>query len=155
MFSAQSMSKVGSGVVIGGLLGGSYGLLRGLLSSPGHIEKLDPRPKCFDMDPNVGKLFFDISKYRYVDENAFRESLHNMDALFCLEKQLQFGEAEPKLSDPPSATQMALRALTHLRSMRDKIAEDAMYEELGQLINQLQSISEAHLHKIQLLCSNV
>src|SRR3989304_1686265 len=122
--------KCVSGALVGAIGGGALGLVRGFLSNPGYIEKLTPRPECFDMDASAPKLFYDISKYRYVDETAYVEALHNVDSMFCLEKQLVLKEVTPQLTDPPSATQMAIRALTHLRDLRAKIPEEAMYEEM-------------------------
>ena len=149
------IEKVTSGICIGGILGGSYGMLRSFLSSPGYIEKLNPKPECFDIDPNVAKLFSDIARYRYVNEEAYVESIHNMDSLFCLEKQLQMGEVQPQITDPPSATQLAIRALTHLRDLRSQIKEEDMYKEMSEHIKSLEKITETHTHNIQLLCSKV
>ena len=86
MLKAGMLEKSLAGGAIGAVAGFSLGLVRGFLSQPGFIERLDPRPESFDVDASVAKVFFDLGKYRYVDEQAYVESLHNADSLFTLGK---------------------------------------------------------------------
>jgi len=71
MIKPEMIEKTLSGAVIGCIAGGAYGLFRGFLAQPGYAERLKPRPECFDMDSGAAKLFFDLAKYRYYDEEAF------------------------------------------------------------------------------------
>lgn len=154
MLKPGMLEKGASGMVIGAIAGASYGLLRGFMSQPGYVDKLQPRPECFDVDAKAPKLFYDLASYRYAGEEQYAEALHNVDALFCLEKQLQLGEVKPDITDPPTATQYGVRALTHLRTLRDAIHEEGVYEELSALIRALEQIIENHLGNIELLCRN-
>jgi len=154
MIKTGMIEKTLSGLVIGAIAGGSYGLLRGFLSQPGYAERLDPRPECFDMDSNGAKLFYDLAEFRSYDEKAYVEALRNFDSLLCLEKQLVLKEVEPALTDPPTAIQYGVRAFTHLRNLASAIKEDAIYEEVRSLIRQLESVAENHVHSIELLCRN-
>jgi hypothetical protein len=149
------IEKTLSGLVIGAIAGGSYGLLRGFLSQPGYAERIQPKPECFDMDSNAAKLFVDLAKFKYNDEDAYVEALRNFDSLFCLEKQLILKEIEPSLTDPPTAVQYGIRAFTHLRTMAGKIKEEAIYEEVRGIIRELEGIAENHVHQVDLLCRNV
>lgn len=155
MFKPEMIEKTLSGLVIGAIAGGSYGMFRGFLAQPGYAERLKPRPECFDMDSGAAKLFFDLGKYRYYDEKAFVEALHNFDSLFCLEKQLILKEVEPAITDPPTAVQYGVRAFTHLRNLANAIKEEAIYEEVRGFIKQLEGIAENHVHQIDLLCRHV
>jgi hypothetical protein len=155
MIKPDMLEKMFSGAVIGCIAGGSYGLFRGFLAQPGYAERLKPRPECFDMDSGAAKLFFELSKYRYYDENSFVEALRNFDSLFCLEKQLILKEVEPQIIDPPTAIQYGVRAFTHLRKMVGEIKEEAIYDEVRSLIKQLEKIAEDHVHQIDLLCRHV
>ena len=93
-----------------------------------------------------------LGKYRYSDEEAYVEALHNMDSLFCLEKQIQLGEIKPEITDPPTATQYAVRALTHVRNLRAKIKEQVIYDEVTGFVKALEKITENHVNNIELLC---
>lgn len=148
------LEKAASGLVIGGIAGASYGLLRGFMSQPGYIERLNPVPECFDMDANAPKVFFDLANFRYIDEDAYLEAIHNIDALFCLEKQLQLREIVPQITDPPNAVQYGVRALTHLRTLCAKINEENIYEDVSNHIKSLERIIETHLNNIELMCKS-
>jgi len=155
MLKPDIIEKTLSGLVIGAIAGGSYGMLRGFLSQPGYAERLRPRPECFDMDDEAAKLFFNLAKYRYYDEKAYLEALRNFDSLLCLEKQLALKEVEPAITDPPTAREYGVRAFTHLRDLAMKIQENVIYEEVRGLIRQLEGLAENHVHAIGLLCRNV
>lgn len=147
----SAFEKTLSGVLIGAIGGGCFGLLKSFLSQPGYAEKLVPKPECFT-DERAAKLFFDLAKYRFNDEEAYVEALHNFDSLFCLEEQLRTSEIKPSITDPPTAVQYGVRAFTHLRNLRSKIQEDNIYEEAGGIIKQLESIAENHCGNIATLC---
>lgn len=155
MIKVGMIEKTLSGLVIGAIAGGSYGLLRGFLSQPGYAERLTPRPECFDMDADAAKLFHDLATYRFYDEEAYQEAMHNIDSLLCLEKQLLLKEVDPAITDPPTATQYGMRAFKHLRTLNGKIPEDAIYEQVKSIIKQLERVAENHVHNVDLLCRNV
>jgi hypothetical protein len=151
MIQSGLIEKTIGGALIGGIFGGSYAIVRTFLSQPSFADRLTPKPECFDMDAKVGKAFFDIAKYRYVDEGIYVEALHNMDSLLCIEKQIHLGEISPCITDPPMALQTAVRVLTHLRSLRDKLEDNEPYEEMNGYIREVEKICETHVHNIELL----
>lgn len=152
MIQAGVIEKSLGGALIGAIFGGSYGLIRTFLSRPGFLERLNPKPECFHMDAKIPKAFFDLAKYRHLDEQAYVEALHNFDSLLCLEEQLQLKEVEPQITDPPSATQLAVRGLTHFRSILDKVTEEAEYDEIMEIIKTLEQIAEDHVSNIEKIC---
>ena len=151
MIKKGTFEKALSGAAIGATAGFAYGLLRSLLSQPGYNEKLDPVPECFDMDNSAAKLFYDLGKYRYNDENAYKEAMHNMDELFCLEKQLLLKEVPPRLTDEPEALQYGVRSLANVRALRAKIKEQNIYEEVTNIMKRLEKIADSHCHNIKII----
>lgn len=146
------IEKTLSGMAIGCIAGGSYGLLRSFLSQPGYAERIKPAVEAFDMDTNAAKLFVDLGKHRFYDEKAYIEALHNFDSLFCLEKQLILKEVKPDIKDRPTAIHYGVRAFNHLRKLSAKIQEECIYEEVRGILKQLEKIAEDHVHNIDLLC---
>lgn len=146
------LEKAISGAAIGAIFGGAYGLFRGFTSQPGYVEKLVPRPECFSMDAQAGYVYFELGKFRYYDEQAYTESMHNLDSLLCLEQQLRNGEVKPAHGDPVTATQYAIRCLTNLRMLMKKVKEENIYEEIKKLVTSVEKICESHVLNVDLIC---
>lgn len=155
MIKKGTLEKTLSGAAIGLILGGAYGFFRGFISAPGFLERLSPRPECFEVDQEAAKIFFELGKYRYHDEKAYVEALHNMDSLFCLELQLRHGEVKPQIQDPLTARDYAVRCLTQLRIMMHKVNEDNIHSEVKKWVQSLEKLCETHVHNVELLCRNI
>ena len=81
--------------------------------------------------------------------------MHNVDSLFCLEKQINLGEVEPQITDPPTATQYAIRALTHLRRIQTLATDDLQNSDISEKIKELEEILESHVSNIRLACKHI
>jgi hypothetical protein len=149
---AGMLEKAISGMAIGAIFGGAYGLFRGFVSQPGYVEKLQPRPECFEMDAQAPYVFYELGKFRFYHENAYQEAMHNMDSLFCLEQQLRNNEVKPQLTDPRTATQYAIRCLTQLRHLMKSVKEENIYNEIKKWTDQVEGICMAHVHNVDLIC---
>lgn len=146
------LEKAFSGAAIGAIFGGAYGLFRGFISQPGYVEKLQPRPECFDVDAQAAYIYYELGKFKYYDEKSYEESMHNLDSLFCLEQQLRNGEIKPKHGDPITATQYAIRCLTNLRILMKKVKEENIYEEIKKWVTSVEKICESHVNNVDLIC---
>lgn len=149
--NSGTFEKAFSGAAIGALLGGAYGCLRAFLSQPGYIEKLQPRPECFEMDCIAAKTFYELQQFKHYDEECFISALRNMDSLFCLEMQLNNGDIKPNIKDPLDARGYSVRCLTYLRRLRDKIPQENIYNVVMELIKAIERVCTSHLGNIELI----
>ena len=156
------------GVLLGALLGGlASGGMNYFRRDQNMANKLAFHPNCFHTDSFITEAFLKLQRFRPYSSEAFDESGSQVDALLCLEQQLETGEEAPTMFHETYARRYSRSARAFLqrfandveikirkRALKHNLPKEQVLEELEGIKGDIQAIDSqvrSHIKYIQSL----
>jgi hypothetical protein len=136
--------------LIGMIFGTLYGFVKGTANDQGLGIDLDPKPEAFDMDYSAPKLFYNLSKYRHLHEEAYCAALRYADALFLRERSI-FNEKKSNAADQSVIDSFADCAVGSIMLMRERATDAETRNNINILKDNISSMLQDHRKRVYYL----